>query len=576
MFRQKPWLWATVGLLFWAVLLGVWAWSSELNGTECYLAYAAERLDWGYVDHGLLSPAWAAAGQALAGATTLGVRLFFVLLQLGALGLFYTVVRRGVPPDREATAAWAYVLVAFSQPLLQLYGLMASDETTLFCGVALLLWAVDGTVRSKSAWWTLAVGAAWAWVGSTTLYGIFPMTAVLIAFFWTRPRRAGDWRLWVGVLIGSALLVPTLMWQLEHGWPVADHFFERGDTKGLFGALAAWFIVFNPLWIVPGAVLAATKLRRPMAAMETVCRTLLFAVTGAMVAAGMLGAPSGVWAMPAVLPLLYLLPRWAVRRPIGRRYVLFAGGVGSLVVAFFVGVLIATPPLHRYLGMERNAERSRAWVDTLKSRGVERVVLEGDPLGASVLRRYSDLDAVALASVYSAPNQYTERVDFAKWTHRAVAVELRSDTVDGLVVLDLSAPRRRVPLLVQADFVPVYGMRVEVETVPTKVLTGSRIALLLWVTNPYDEERVIGGREPLGIAMHLKSTATGAVVDVPMPIKAQTVAPHQRAMVPSTVQIPTVATGDYELSFSVVRAPFSSRSNVEMRPIRIVNPKSKI
>lgn len=580
MFRQKPWLWVVVGLVFWAVLLGAWGWVSELNGMECYLAYTAQELDWGYVDHGLLSPTWVVAGQSFLGETTLGVRLFFILLQLGALGLFYTVVRRGVAPEREWLVAVSYVLVAFSQPLLQLYGLMASDETTLFCGAALLVWAVDGLVRSRSWVWALAFGLGWAWVGSTTLYSIFLMAAVLLSFALMRPHRLGDWRVWAGLAVGSALLIPSFVWQLEHGWPIVSHLFERGDTKGLFGAVVAWFVVFNPLWIIPAVVLVVGKWRRTMEPIELVLRLLVLVTTAVMFVGGVAGAASGVWVMPAILSLLYLIARWAVERKSAERYVLFVGGVGALVVAFFVGVLVATPPLHRYLGMSGNAARSAAWADTLTKQGVERVVLEGDALGASVLHRYArGIEVTALASVYSEPNQFNERVDFRDWAHQTVAVELRAgieDTVWRPLELELSTPRRRVRLVVHPDFAPLYDMQIEVESVPAKVLTGSRIALLFWVSNPYSEERALGGKSPYRIFMHFKPVLGGAVVDVELPIKAQTVSAHQRAMVPSTVAMPVVETGAYLLSFSVSAPPLSSRSNGQSWPIQIVNPKSRI
>ena len=183
---------------------------------EAYYRLWSLHLAPGYLDHAPMV-AWAiAAGQAIAGEGSLGVRLVAPLSTLvGSLLLWRSVA---LLADR-ATASRA--VVWFNAMLLIGAGsvLMTPDTPSVFFWGA-TLWALAELTASRDPRWWLMVGVT-AGLGLFSKYSVLFLGAGIAAWLVaTREARRwfGTWQLWAGGAIAVALFAPVIWWNAEHEW----------------------------------------------------------------------------------------------------------------------------------------------------------------------------------------------------------------------------------------------------------------------------------------------------------------------------------------------------------------------
>ena len=120
----------------WWVLNLLQAAFTGLADDEAYYWYFSQHLDWGYFDHPPMVALLVRLSSWLPGA--LGIRFLSTLLQPLYLLLFWYIIR---PADATRRDALLYVLLCFSQPLLQLYGFLAVPDAPLMFFTLVFLWA---------------------------------------------------------------------------------------------------------------------------------------------------------------------------------------------------------------------------------------------------------------------------------------------------------------------------------------------------------------------------------------------------------------------------------------------------
>ena len=123
-------------LAAWWVINLLQAAFTGLANDEAYYWYFAQHLDWGYFDHPPMVALLVWLSSWMPG--TLGIRFFATLLQPLYLLIFWHLIK---PSDATRRDALLYVLLCFSQPLLQLYGFMALPDAPLMMCTVLFLWA---------------------------------------------------------------------------------------------------------------------------------------------------------------------------------------------------------------------------------------------------------------------------------------------------------------------------------------------------------------------------------------------------------------------------------------------------
>jgi hypothetical protein len=216
----------------------------------------ARHLDWGFVAYPPFTPFVERIALGLFGLSMVGLRLFSVLAQAGAI-VFAGLMAKELGGARlaQATAALA---VAFS-PLPLFEGTEFQYSSFDFLWWVLIAYFTVRLLKSGDPRWWLAIGAAIG-LGLLTKYSIaFYIAGILAGLVFTPARRsfASRW-FWAGVALALLIFLPNLVWLVRHDF-ISYHFLQhihardvgegraKGFWKGQF--LICANLVATPLWI---------------------------------------------------------------------------------------------------------------------------------------------------------------------------------------------------------------------------------------------------------------------------------------------------------------------------------------
>jgi 4-amino-4-deoxy-L-arabinose transferase-like glycosyltransferase len=255
-----PWRWVA---LFAAVkLAGTMAVADRYgwHRDELYYLISSRHLALGYVDYPPIVPLLAAADQAIARGSLVGLRLLPALAGTGVVVMAALIARElGATTRAQAWASFATLL----SPMLiggnLMFQTVAFDE---------LVWAVALLVLSR----LLRDGEPRLWlllglvigVGLETKFTIAALpVAILLGLLVSGRRRmlASPWP-WAGAVVAVALFAPNLAWQASHDWISVQYTLShRGHTDGPIAYWAQQLLLFHPFFLAP-AVAGMTVLRR--------------------------------------------------------------------------------------------------------------------------------------------------------------------------------------------------------------------------------------------------------------------------------------------------------------------------
>ena len=291
---------ATVGLLLaaWWLLNLLQAALTGLADDEAYYWYFAHHLDWGYFDH---PPVVALLVRLSLWVPISGlcVRLFTTLLQPAYLYIFWLLIK---PERPRYGAALAYVAAAFSMPLLQLYGFIATPDAPLLFGSVLFFAAFKSFAQRQSVANTILLGLSAALLGYSKYHGLL----VVVLAVASRLQLLRKPQLYVAGAVALVAFVPHLLWQWRHDWvSFSYHLVGRNrewhlsfTTEYLLNLL----LVFNPLWLWH-----YWRGVKPMATADPLRRALAFVGVGFPVFflfSTLRGHAQPQCLLPAVLPSL--------------------------------------------------------------------------------------------------------------------------------------------------------------------------------------------------------------------------------------------------------------------------------
>lgn len=212
-----------------------WTWSRFLSAS--------------YFDHPPMVAWWIRAGTALFGDNPLGIRILFVLAMVPTSAALYWTGAL-LFDRRTATFAVAFVNATLVFGVL---GFVASPDapSVLFWTLAILALAFIFTRRAQS-WW-LAVGLAAGlgvlskltalFLGPTLVFATAIVARLRVAFI--RP-----W-LWIGGLVAFLVILPMLLWNIDHDFMTWNKQFGRLSTPGFkptspLEFIGTLFLVLNP------------------------------------------------------------------------------------------------------------------------------------------------------------------------------------------------------------------------------------------------------------------------------------------------------------------------------------------
>lgn len=237
---------AAVKLLVWAVLGGRYGFHRD----ELYYLVGGRHLDLGYVDHPPLVPWLAGLAESLFGLSLHGLRL------LPALAGAAIVFLAGVLARRLGGDRWAQLLAALA---------------TLLCPFHLMTQNMFQTVPFDQLWWLLlcllftrllagADSREWLAFGAVaglallTKYTVLALGLGIVTGLVLTPLRRELARPWIylGGLLALLLVLPNLLWQVEHGFPSLE-FIANNNAAERFSppAFLALQMAFVSLFSLP-------------------------------------------------------------------------------------------------------------------------------------------------------------------------------------------------------------------------------------------------------------------------------------------------------------------------------------
>jgi hypothetical protein len=229
----------------WWVLNLLQAAFTGLADDEAYYWYFSQHLDWGYFDHPPMVALLVRLSSWLPGA--LGIRFLSTLLQPLYLLLFWHIIR---PADATRRDALLYVLLCFSQPLLQLYGFLAVPDAPLMFFTVVFLWAYKRFRESSTLPNALIMGTAVALLGYSKYHGALVVLLVLLSDL----RLFRRWQLYAAGFTALLLFLPHLWWQYTHDWVSFGYHLSGRNAWAYkpsftFEYIALLLCIFNPLWL---------------------------------------------------------------------------------------------------------------------------------------------------------------------------------------------------------------------------------------------------------------------------------------------------------------------------------------
>ncbi|WP_370936260.1 ArnT family glycosyltransferase [Amycolatopsis sp. cg13] len=186
-------------------------------GDELYFLAAGRHLAWGYVDQPPLLPLLARAMDAIAPDSLFVLRLPAMLAMLAGV-VFAALIARELGGRTRAQVITAATFAACTNFVAGGHYLATSTLDPFLWTV--LLWLVVRWIRTRRDGLLL-------WAGVVTALALY--VKFLIGGFWIvagiallicGPRELlRRPMLWAGAAIAALALVPTLVWQAQHGWP---------------------------------------------------------------------------------------------------------------------------------------------------------------------------------------------------------------------------------------------------------------------------------------------------------------------------------------------------------------------
>lgn len=568
-----------------SLLLGVWvllniisSLGSEISGGEAYLWHVAKGLDWSYMDSSPLGVLVAWLGFNVGSETLLGLRLFFILSQGFALYLFYGLVQTD---GGGARSVFLYFLISLSIPLLHINGFFALADQLLMMVMVVGFWAYSKFSTSSKWWWALVLGGSFALVASVGYQGLLIVPAIVVC----NVRLLRSFRFYLALAICVVLLAPQIWWQYLYDWPILAIHVALYDGYSLGEALSGLALTalrFNPFIVVVFLVIIfGSKKEGKEEPMMRLMKAMFWLSVALVAYTSSRSVTPALSMMPLLFPLLFVLVRSAESGATYRRYLFLSTSFSiTMIVGIRLFVVVDT------YGAAADEMRAHRLTDTLSQIGVSTVLFNDLPLSASMVDFHDSLPAYSMVSSRGKADQYA-LADFTSHLYeKKVAIQLPDYAVKAIswdslsrhfVCLGLPDLGVKGYFQIVDRYIPTGGFVISPAVLPPKVLTDSRIAVTLTLTNPYAYEIALGeGGGKYRIIMQLKREPAGPFSDIILPIKAQVLAPGSQVVVGTTALIPNVETGFYSIVFTIREFPLPSPANSDCYTIQIINPKSRI
>jgi len=260
----------------------------ELHRDEYLYIAEGDRLDFGFASTPPLTALVARVARLLLGDSALAYRFFPALAGAATVILVgLLVLEFGGRALAVFTACLAYMV---SVSYLRMNSMLQPVTFDAFFWVLSAWIAVRMLRRNDPKYWNI-LGFVWGLAFLNKYAIVFFIFAFLIALALTPQRKLMASRhFWTGAAIGLVLVLPNLVWQFRHNWPVIHHMAELQRTQLVNVSLANFILdqlLMNVhalgLWMAGIVVLLffrAEHVHRPLALTFVLCVAILMLARG--------------------------------------------------------------------------------------------------------------------------------------------------------------------------------------------------------------------------------------------------------------------------------------------------------
>ncbi|MEM9329806.1 MAG: glycosyltransferase family 39 protein [Pseudomonadota bacterium] len=242
-----------LGAIFLIRLVSLWFNNSELFFDEAQYWFWAQELEFGYFSKPPLLAWLIDTTTNLCGSETpFCVRLSSPILHIATAVMIFLTAKHLFDPR---TAFWASLIYATLPAVSLSSTIVSTDVPLLFCW-SIALYAYVCLRQERNVFLILLLGLAIGF-GLNAKYAMiyFIGCAILHAFVERHDYvPARKWEFWIAVGLGAAMLVPNILWNVEHGFVTVSH---TGENIGWAGLTFNWsgfaeffgsqFGVFGPI-----------------------------------------------------------------------------------------------------------------------------------------------------------------------------------------------------------------------------------------------------------------------------------------------------------------------------------------
>lgn len=241
-------LYLFIALLLWLIVDIVQACVTELHADEAYYALYGEYLSWGYHDHPPMV-ALLAHISAMLGGGNMAVRLCAVLLHTGTLLCCWYMLR----VERNRDNLLRFLLLAGSMVMLTAYGFLSTPDAPLlfFTALFFLIYRLMQEPRTLSQRIPLALLFGVSMAGM--VYSKYTALLIIVFVLLSNIKVLRRVEYWLAAIITFVLMMPHLLWQVEHDFPAitaqANRIYPFSFSAPL-EYIPNQLVVFNPLCFV--------------------------------------------------------------------------------------------------------------------------------------------------------------------------------------------------------------------------------------------------------------------------------------------------------------------------------------
>lgn len=530
-------------LFVWFLLNVVQSVFTEIGNDEAYYWAYAQQLDWGYFDHPPMVALVVKIGTLLAGNTTLGVRLFVMLMQV----LFLVILFRLTQVEHSRQNIGLFFVVAFSVVMLQAYGFIATPDAPLLFFTVLFLWSYSCFLQTG---YSLKGALLMAFCMAGLMYSKYHGALVIMLVILSNMKLFRKPAFYLSVLIAIGLYLPHLLWQVNNDFPsLKYHLVER--SKGFRWSYFPDFLinqlpVFNPFTLGAGVYVFFRKKNADLFE-----RALKFFFAGFLLFFTLWNFKGRVephWTIAAAVPMIILIVREAVENKKLRNY-LWKVVAPSLILLLIARIFLMVDILP--LRTEWHGDKQRV-ADLLAVAGERPVVFTSGFQMPSKYRFYTGREAHAMGTLNYRNTQYDIwRFDENYWG-QPVVLDFRNDTM-GVV------PTRSGTSVFNLKEVAAYQPYKRLSVIPVLsdsiFITGMEQVVTVTVFNPYRETYMINHPSmPLEISLVFQVKREGRFVrekiSTTSTFEWHEIKPGEKVTGRIRFQFPDIPPGEYPVYFT--------------------------